>query len=354
MLTIQHRVIQLEHALSTSKLLPRVSLLLRPAGATLAASKPVFWQTATLNDFLRGEVENLSVDGHGRLVLGPATELVADTTSPFLWAMAVAPDGAIYVGSGNEGKVFKVDGGKTTTFFDATELEVHALALAPDGTLYAATSPEGRIYKIDRSGKSAPVLRSRRQVHLEPGARRIREIFTPAPARKGVIYKITPDGKGSAVLSDQGHPRHYARLRTQRAAARGHRGPGPALSHRHRRKSVSAARLDVPGNSRAFGSIRRAIFISPRSAAARPAGASRPSRRPRATPSSSPAARAGADGDDRGHGDCGRRHWRRQRRLERTACSRRPARWVAARSTGSARRACGTSSGSRPTTRPTT
>ena len=101
------------------------------SAVTLTASKPVFWQTATLNDFLRGEVENLSVDGHGRLVLGPATELVAETTSPFLWALAVAPDGSIYVGSGNEGKVFKIDNaGKIATFFDTTELEVHALALA--------------------------------------------------------------------------------------------------------------------------------------------------------------------------------------------------------------------------------
>ena len=86
-----------------------VAALLAAAGTTLTASKPIFWQTATLNDFLRGEVENLSIDGHGRLVLGPATELVAETTSPFLWAMAVAPDGSLYIGSGNEGKVIKVD-----------------------------------------------------------------------------------------------------------------------------------------------------------------------------------------------------------------------------------------------------
>ena len=59
-----------------------VLALLAASAATLVASKPVFWQTATLNDFLRGEVENLSIDGHGRLVLGPATELVAETTSP--------------------------------------------------------------------------------------------------------------------------------------------------------------------------------------------------------------------------------------------------------------------------------
>ena len=100
-----------------------VLALVAASAATVAASKPVFWQTATLNDFLRGEVENLSIDGHGRLVLGPATELVAETTSPFLWAMVVAPDGSIYVGSGNEGKVFKIGaGGKVETFFDSTEL----------------------------------------------------------------------------------------------------------------------------------------------------------------------------------------------------------------------------------------
>src|ERR1700740_1168835 len=91
-----------------SRALVAACLMLAATGALLA-SKPVFWQTATVGDFLRGEVENLSVDGHGRLVLGPATELVAETTSPFLWAMAAAPDGSLYVGSGNEGKVFKID-----------------------------------------------------------------------------------------------------------------------------------------------------------------------------------------------------------------------------------------------------
>ena len=49
-----------------------VAALVAASAATLAASKPIFWQTATLTDFLRGEVENLSVDNHGRLVLGPA------------------------------------------------------------------------------------------------------------------------------------------------------------------------------------------------------------------------------------------------------------------------------------------
>ena len=44
-----------------------VAALVAASATVLSASKPVFWQTATLNDFLRGEVENLSIDSHGRL-----------------------------------------------------------------------------------------------------------------------------------------------------------------------------------------------------------------------------------------------------------------------------------------------
>ena len=235
-----------------------VPVLVAAAAAALAASKPVFWQTATLNDFLRGEVENLSIDGHGRLVLGPASEVVAETTSPFLWAMAVAPDGAIYTGSGNEGKVFKIDAaGKTATFFDSTELEVHALALAPDGSLYAATSPEGRIYKIDSTGKGTPFF--------DPGDKYIWSLaFDPqgnlyaGTGEKGLIYKITPDGQGAPFYSTKAT--HVIALTFERSGQllAGTEGPGrlfrvdPSgkafllLDSTH--QEIRAIRLDPQGN----------------------------------------------------------------------------------------------------------
>jgi hypothetical protein len=175
--------------------------LVAAAGGTLSASKPVFWQTATLNDFLRGEVENLSLDGHGRLVLGPASEVVADTTAPFLWAMVTAPDGSIYVGTGNEGKVLKVDaGGKLTTFFDATELEMHALALGPDGTLYAASSPDGRIYKIDKSGKGTAFFDPEEKYIWSLALDKSGNLYA-GTGEKGLVYKITPDGKGTSFYA---------------------------------------------------------------------------------------------------------------------------------------------------------
>src|SRR5216117_1220461 len=122
----------------------------------LQASSPKFFQAATQNDFLKGDVENLSIDTNGQLTLGPATELVFETAAPFLWSMIAEPDGTLFIGTGNEGKVFRVDAqGKGSMFFDSTELEVHALAAAPNGGIYVGTSPDGKIYKVDRSGNAS-------------------------------------------------------------------------------------------------------------------------------------------------------------------------------------------------------
>src|SRR5207253_3153380 len=97
------------------------------------ASSPKFFQAATQTDFLKGDVENLSIDSHGQLVLGPATELVYETSAPFLWSIVAGSDGSLFIGTGNEGKVYRVDAqGKGTLFFDSSELEAHALAPAPD------------------------------------------------------------------------------------------------------------------------------------------------------------------------------------------------------------------------------
>src|SRR5438093_4294053 len=82
-----------------------IALTLTP----IAASSPKFFQAATQADFRKGDVENLSIDNRGQLVLGPATELVYETAAPFLWSLVATSDGSLFVGTGNEGKVYRVD-----------------------------------------------------------------------------------------------------------------------------------------------------------------------------------------------------------------------------------------------------
>lgn len=162
---------------------------------TLSAA-PAFWQVATQADFLRGEVEQLAIDEHGRLMLGPAVERVADTSAPFVWAVLPAPDGGVYLGTGNDGRVLHVSpSGESRVVFDATEMAVHALAPAPDGGLFAATSPDGRIYRIARDGTATPFFDPEERYIWALAVDREGRLFA-ATGEQGRIYRIAPDGTG--------------------------------------------------------------------------------------------------------------------------------------------------------------
>jgi hypothetical protein len=164
--------------------------------AVVSAAVPSFWQVATQADFLKGEVENLSIDGHGRLTLGPASTAVYESSAPFLWTMVTGADGATYVGSGNEGQVFRIDPtGKGALFFDAEELEVHALAMAPAGGIYVGTSPDGKIYKVDAKGGATVFFDPTDKYIWGLAVDKAGTVFA-ATGDKGVVYRISPDGKG--------------------------------------------------------------------------------------------------------------------------------------------------------------
>jgi hypothetical protein len=165
--------------------------------AAVAASTPTFWTVSTQSDFLKGDVEDLSIDSDGRMFPGPSTSLVAETAAPFLWTVVSTPDGSLWAGSGNEGLVFKVGkDGKLSKFFDASELEVHALAAAPNGGLYVGTSPDGKIYQVAADGTSKTFFDPEDKYIWALAVDKSGNVFA-ATGDKGVIYKITPDGNGT-------------------------------------------------------------------------------------------------------------------------------------------------------------
>lgn len=165
------------------------------------AATPGFWQAATQADFLRGDLQQLSVDEHGRLMLGPEVERIHETGGPFVWTLVPGPDGSVFLGTGNDGKVLRVDrDGEATLVFDSDEMEVHALAVGAQGDLYVGTSPEGRIYRISPGGEATPFF--------DPDAKYIwalaidpRGTVYAATGDKGEVFRITPDGKGSIFFS---------------------------------------------------------------------------------------------------------------------------------------------------------
>ena len=182
-----------------SKRLLLVAMILCGATAGVQAALPTFWQVSTEAEFLQGDVENLSIDAYGRLTLGPATTILYESSAPFLWTLVSAPDGSVFIGSGNEGQVYRVDaGGKGSVFFDAEELEVHAIALAPDGGIYAATSPDGKIYKVDAAGAGTVFFDPPDRYVWSLAVDRAGTVFA-GTGDKGIIYRIGPDGRGAPL-----------------------------------------------------------------------------------------------------------------------------------------------------------
>ena len=172
---------------------------LTAAGLTLAialahAAAPIFWRVSTQVEFLEGEVENLSVDTTGRLLLGPVSEVVYETTAPFLWSTAAA-DGVVWVGSGNDGRVFRVErGSEGRAVFDADELNVHAVAAIDRDTAYVGTSPDGSVFRVSTSEDAQTVFDPDEQyiwALARGGAESDLFVATGDPGR---IYRVTSDG----------------------------------------------------------------------------------------------------------------------------------------------------------------
>jgi SMP-30/Gluconolactonase/LRE-like region len=163
----------------------------------ISAAMPTFWTVATQSDFLKGDVEDLSIDSDGRVFLGPSTSQLAETAAPFLWTMVAGRDGTLWAGTGNEGKVLKLGkDGKLSTFFDANELEVHAIAPGPNNTLYVGTSPDGKIYSVSADGTAKTFFDPDDKYIWALAVDGSGNVFA-ATGDKGVIYKITPEGQSS-------------------------------------------------------------------------------------------------------------------------------------------------------------
>ena len=170
------------------------ALLAAASAATLLAG-PQSWRSATQPEFLKGDLEQLSVDEHGRLTLGPAITTVFDAGVPFIWAAVAGLNGATFLGTGNDGKVFRVDAdGRGSLFYDSPELEVHALAPAPDGGLFVGTSPDGRVYRVDARGAAQPFFDPDEKYIWAMATDRTGRLVVATGDPKGRVYRVSAAG----------------------------------------------------------------------------------------------------------------------------------------------------------------
>jgi hypothetical protein len=121
------------------------------------AGQPVIWELSGRSDLLKGDARGVSISDTGVLMLAPRLTEIFNTEQAFVWSSAVDAQGNIYLGTGHDGKIFRVSAdGRGALFYDAAELDVTALAVGRDGALYAGTSPDGKVYRITSDGHAEP------------------------------------------------------------------------------------------------------------------------------------------------------------------------------------------------------
>src|SRR2546421_12559183 len=119
------------------------------------AGEPVVWEINSRAELLKGEARGVSVTDNGIVTLAPNLNQVFNTDQPYVWSTAIDAAGNVYLGTGHDGKLFKVTSdGKGALLYKAAELDVTALAVAKDGAVFAATSPDGKVYRVTADGKA--------------------------------------------------------------------------------------------------------------------------------------------------------------------------------------------------------
>lgn len=173
----------------------------RPSGGDKPVGRlPAVWNQTSREDFLKGDMVNVSSCTDGSLFLMASLELFKELDETYIWCIMPNGSGSVYVGTGNKGVIYNIaPDGSESVVFDSPELEVHCMAKDSKGNVYAGTSPNGMVYKIDSAGK-AEAFYDADEKYVLALAVDGRDNLYAATGDRGRVYRIGPDGKAQVAL----------------------------------------------------------------------------------------------------------------------------------------------------------
>jgi len=158
------------------------------------------WEQSTYKDFSKGKPMNVSLSSKDEVTLSRALNSIDSSISESrIWCLAQDSKENIYVGTGDKGKIYKIDSeGKTSLLFDSPETDILSIAIDNADNVYAGSSPDGIIYKIAPDRIPETFFKSEEKyiwslVFNESG------ILYAGTGIAGKLYKIAPDGKGEVA-----------------------------------------------------------------------------------------------------------------------------------------------------------
>src|SRR5919106_5749441 len=72
------------------------------------AGQPAVWETSGRTELLKGDARGVSISDTGVLMLAPRLTEVFNTQQTYVWSSAVDNQGNVFLGTGHDGKTFRV------------------------------------------------------------------------------------------------------------------------------------------------------------------------------------------------------------------------------------------------------
>lgn len=173
----------------------------------------------SFDDFQLGVFKGTGLDGKGRLFIGPRIKQAPGPAREYYLALATAANGDIYVGTGHQAGVYRVNipanaaaplnpeakPGTLKEVFRSEQLDVYALAINTNGDIYAGTSPDGKLYKVTTAaGKNT------KKEFFNPDEKFIWDVkidktghIICAVGNTGGVYRITPAGRPAKIFTSE-------------------------------------------------------------------------------------------------------------------------------------------------------
>jgi hypothetical protein len=204
-----------------------LGIALSAAPFEAAAGGTRLWEIAGQEELEKGSAVRTSISSRGEISLGLAATRLDLEDVGMVWSCLRGEDGSIFLGTGYDGRIFRVRGEKVEEIATTGQLVITALAVDSGGDLYAASLPDPAIWKIpDASGIEGEPVEADKWAELPEPVEHVwalelddegRTLFA-ATGPEGQLWAVGRDAKPALHLdTDEDHILSLAR------------GPGGAL-----------------------------------------------------------------------------------------------------------------------------
>jgi outer membrane protein assembly factor BamB len=153
--------------------------------------------------FEKGKLEGTAVHADGKITRALPTTRTPIDGAAIAYASAVGPDQAIYVSTGNQGQIYRVDDAGARLFASTGAPVASALLWVAD-TLYAGTLEKGKVLAIDRKGQVKDFAALSGAAHVwSLGYDAKKSVLYAATGPEGKLFAIDKSGKAKLIHDDE-------------------------------------------------------------------------------------------------------------------------------------------------------